>query len=717
MGWQDDPIVESKKPWESDPEVGAPKKKGGDSSLSRDAAIVGGAMWKGATSLLDSAEAIGNPMALIQRNMRGEQGPFESAPNNLLKIVNAAFGGGFNGETIKPETSGEKMLDATVSAGTGALAGPGQGLRAAVMPVISGVSAGAAGEAVKQGGGGTLGEIFASLLGGMTPYGVKSLASGIGSKMADVGATVGAKMGNQSSINRLATDYAERVSGPDRDFIKAAERAADTYVPGANPTTAEAIAQRNAMTPDVRAGATVKLQKDLTGALGAEDILPSVAKRQKQAMVDKINELAGGSTRKAQDIAQREAAVKAANEAGPLREQALKNANLAGTVGEDLAAKADGLSGAATQKVADVRRFEGAKDRAETAGTEFGRRGNNWPSGQATGMPSAGGRNSYQQELANRAEKVSQGAADESLLLGDAARFTKMQADSLAQNGFFPLKSGPVLANVRRQMNSPGNRASDVVTKTLGAVDEKIAALSNKNGVIDSRDLYTVRKEIGNTIAKFADESKTWDQRLTAGLEKQIKSYIDDAIEGAGGTTWKEYLGTHRALKSQEDRLAVAQALSEKLANEGGSLTSNSFLSVLGRGEDTLLKNKFGMPRDTSLEKVFGNDFVNVENVAKQLARSDKVNEIANPVKGLGTSGMGANEVVQIPHMLNSTATVTNFILKKMGSGANEPVAREIAQRMANGTYGELLTRPAGDPKRAIVEALLRASAGTVGAQ
>lgn len=703
MGWQDAPIV-SQNAWESDPEVGAPKKKGGDSSLSRDAAIAGGAMWKGATSLLDSAEALGNPMAVVQRNMRGEQGPFESAPNNLLKIVNAAFGGGFNGETIKPETSGEKMLDATVSAGTGALAGPGQGLRAAVMPVISGVSAGAAGEAVKQGGGGTLGEIFASLLGGMTPYGVKSLASGIGSKMADVGATVGAKMGNEASIKRLATDYAERVSGTDRDFIKAAERAADTYVPGANPTTAEAIAQRNAMTPDVRAGATVKLQKDLTGALGAEDILPSVAKRQKQAMVDKINELAGGSTRKAQDIAQREAAVKAANEAGPLREQALKNANLAGTVGEDLAAKADGLSGAAAQKVADVRRMENLTATADDMSH----------AGRNTGD---GVKNLRGQELGRRAEAVGQNAADESLLLGDAARFTKMQADSLAQNGFFPLKSGPVLANVRRQMNSPGNRASDVVTKTLGAVDEKIAALSNKNGVIDSRDLYTVRKEIGNTIAKFADESKTWDQRLTAGLEKQIKGYIDEAIEGAGGTTWKEYLGTHRALKSQEDRLKVAQALSDKLTNEGGNLTSSSFLGVLGKGEDALLKNKFGMPRDTSLEKIFGNDYGNVENVAKQLARRDSVNQIAGDVKGLGTSGIGANEIPQIPHMLNSTATVTNFILKKMGSGANEPVAREIAQRMANGTYGELLTRPAGDPKRAIVEALLRASAGTVGAQ
>ena len=692
----------------------APKPKGGDSESSgRNAAIAGRAAWNGAASIADIAA---DPFGAVRRMFTGEQSPLQQAPDTLLKGVNAVLGGGFNGETIKPETSGEKMLDATVSGATGALAGPGSGLRAAVMPAISGATAGAAGEAAQQSGGGTLAQIFASLLGGITPYAAKGLAGGVANKAMDIGATIGAKMGNESSIKRLATDYAERVSGADREFIKAAERGAEKYV-DAPVTTAEAIAQRNAMTPDVRAGATVKLQKDLTGALGAEDVLPSVAKRQRQAMVDKINELAGGSTRKAQDIAQKEAAVKAATEAGPLREQALKNANLAGTVGEKLAAKAEGLSDAAAQKVADVRRFEGAKDRAETAGTEFGRRGNNWPSGQPTGMPSAGGRNSYQQELANRAEKVSQGAADESLLLGDAARFAKMQADSLAQNGFFPLKSGPVLENIRRQVNSPGNRASDVVTKTLGAVDEKIASLTNKNGVIDSRDLYTVRKEIGNTIAKFADESKTWDQRLTAGLEKQIKSYIDDAIEGAGGTTWKEYLGTHRALKSQEDRLKVAQALSDKLTNEGGNLTSNSFLSVLGRGEDALLKNKFGMPRDASLESVFGNDYGKVESVAKQLARRDKVNEIAGEIKGAGTSGIGASEVPQIPHMLNSTATVTNFILKKMGSGANEPVAREIAQRMANGTYGELLTRPAGDPKRAIVEALLRSSAGTVGAQ
>jgi len=675
--------------------------KGGDSSLSRDAAIAGGAAWKGATGLLDYAELFGNPMAVVQRNMRGEQGPFESAPNNLLKIVNAAFGGGFNGETIKPETSGEKMLDAGVSGMTGALAGPG---KAAIMPLVSGGAAGLAQEATQQAGGGTLAQIFASLLGGMSPQALKTVGGGIGNKVLDVGATVGAKMGNQSAINRLATDYAERVSGTDRDFIKAAERAADTYVPGAKPTTAEAIAQRNAMTPDVRAGATVKLQKDLTGALGAEDILPSVAKRQREAMAAEVNALAGGSTRKAQDIAQREAAMEKNAKTAPMREQALKDANVGGVYAPKFENAAENLSNAAAKKVADVRRMENLTATADDM-SQAGRNTND------------GTKNLRGLELGRMAEAAGQSAADESLLLGDAARFKRMQAESVAQSGHFPLKSNGITENIGRQMNSPGNRASDVVTQTLGEVKDKIAALTNKNGIIDSRDLYTIRKEIGNTIQKYAKENSNWDQKLTAGLEKNVKNYIDDAIEAAGGTGWKDYLNTYRSMAVKEDRLKVAQALSEKLANEKGDLTSGSFLNVLGRGEDALLKNKFGMPRETSIESLFGNDAAKIENVAKQLSRQEKVNQIAADVKGLGTGGIGANEVPQIPHMLNSTATVTNFILKKMGSGANEPVAREIAQRMANGTYGELLKRPPGDPKRAIVEALIRSSAGTVGAQ
>ena len=584
--------------------------KGGDpeSSAGRNAALAGRAAYQGVASI---ADFVTDPMGAARRMFTGEKGALEQAPDVLVKGANFLTGGGFNGESVQPETPNEKLAYSGISGATGALAGPGAGLRSAVMPLVSGGAAGLAQEATQQAGGGTLAQIFASLLGGMSPQALKTVGGGIGNKVLDVGATVGAKMGNQSSINRLATDYAERVSGTDRDFIKAAERAADTYVPGAKPTTAEAIAQRNAMTPDVRAGATVKLQKDLTGALGAEDVLPTVAKRQRQALEAPLNNMAGGSTLEAQNVAQD--AAKAARQAG--------------------------------------------------SGAQY-----------------------------------------------EAIAATPVNVDS----------------SLTAILNSPAGANALAYAKTIAKNDEaaKIAAgktpipfeITNAQGNVTG---YTAQglQYVKSAIDEMASNKTLQDQLGIVGtgkgkvgeVGKQLVSWMNKNIPG-----WETARNTYAAESENLNRLQVAQALVQKLKNEKGDLTSGNFLNVRGRGEEALIKNATGVPREVRFDPA---GEAALEGITKHLSRNEEVNRIAGSVKGAGTTGIGASEVPQIPHMLNSTATVTNFILKKMGSGANEPVAREIAQRMANGTYGELLKRPPGDPKRAIVEALIRSSAGTLGAQ
>lgn len=92
-------------------------------------------------------------------------------------------------------------------------------------------------------------------------------------------------------------------------------------------------------------------------------------------------------------------------------------------------------------------------------------------------------------------------------------------------------------------LSRPGIRASDVVSKTLRDTKDKISGLVRDNGTIDAADLYTIRKEVGNTIKTYSKETANWDKRLTAGLERDIQKAVDDAIESAGGGGWKQYLG------------------------------------------------------------------------------------------------------------------------------------------------------------------------------
>lgn len=190
----------------------APKPKGGDSESSgRNAAIAGRAAWNGAASIADVAA---DPMGAVRRMFTGEQSPLQQAPDALLKGVNAVLGGGFNGETIKPETSGEKMLDATVSGATGALAGPGSGVKSAATALMAGAGAGAGGELAKESGGGTLAQIFSSLLGGLAPQGVAAGLGAVGRGARNIVEPMTAA-GAERSAARLASE----VAGPNREAI------------------------------------------------------------------------------------------------------------------------------------------------------------------------------------------------------------------------------------------------------------------------------------------------------------------------------------------------------------------------------------------------------------------------------------------------------------------------------------------------------------------
>lgn len=136
------------------------------------------------------------------------------------------------------------------------------------------------------------------------------------------------------------------------------------------------------------------------------------------------------------------------------------------------------------------------------------------------------------------------------------------------------VKTDGIIENIDATLKEPGKRASDLVQKVLGAVKEKLGMLTNENGVIDARDLYTVRKEIGNTVQSFAKETANWDKKLAAGLEKDVQKSIDDAIEKAGGTGWKNYLTEYAdrsaAMEAELARRKAALKPLQKTNLEGG---------------------------------------------------------------------------------------------------------------------------------------------------
>jgi hypothetical protein len=158
------------------------------------------------------------------------------------------------------------------------------------------------------------------------------------------------------------------------------------------------------------------------------------------------------------------------------------------------------------------------------------------------------------------------------LSIGEAAKRFRLTGEGGTVYG---VKASDVTHGLKSTLGKPGIRASDVVSKTAAKLQEKIASLTDDGGRIDARDLYTVRKEIGNTIKSYAKETSNWDKKLAAGIERDVQRAMDDAIEAAGGAGWKDYLRefTERSAGMESAKAAVkAAAKPAQRTNLGGGV-------------------------------------------------------------------------------------------------------------------------------------------------
>lgn len=125
--------------------------------------------------------------------------------------------------------------------------------------------------------------LVSGMLGGAIPA-VTTGLSKFGGGIENLKNTLSAALGNEKAVQALAGDAARNLAKADIDFIKNALQNRTQYVPGATPTVAESIAQQNIGKPFQSGGATIRMQKTLTGAVGAEDVLPSAVRAQNAAI-------------------------------------------------------------------------------------------------------------------------------------------------------------------------------------------------------------------------------------------------------------------------------------------------------------------------------------------------------------------------------------------------------------------------------------------------
>lgn len=389
--------------------------------------------------------------------------------------------------------------------------------------VTAGAGTGAVMGALSEDGTATEGAVAGGVMGGVLPpviQGVKSLTGGA----RNVLDTVGASFGKNKSIERLAKQgILKNTEGSRNKIIDALQKSkldeinkvGPSTIKGYKQTVAEAIAKPQIGKPDQFGGSIIRLQKDLTGAAGLEDVLTGTARSQKAALLGHSKSL-NLSTK-------------------PAREAALNAANKGGGVG----------------------------------------------------------------------------------VSGITAKIDEMAAS-------------PSLSKVAR--------------KSLKAIKKDIISRS-ADGKIDANALYTIRKEVGNTIKTYSKSTQNWDKRLTSGLERDIQKHIDTSIEGAGGVGWKDYLKTYAGGKRE---------------------------------------------------------------VSNAIAAQKEAKEIGRGVKSASSANLAQGQVPSPPTLLSRPMMALNYGLKAMTKDASSPVAREVAQAMQNpDKFAQYLKLPATNPLRKQAEQLM----------
>lgn len=288
-----------------------------------------------------------------------------------------------------------------------------------------------------------------------------------------------------------------------------------------------------------------------------------------------------------------------------------------------------------------------------------------------------------------------QGAADDlaTITAQRKAELAHLQyiKDSVAAHGMEPIDTNNIIKNINSKLNNPSIGPSDVNTSVLTTVAKKIQEWTARNGgVIDAEALNTIRKEAVNEaiaakLGTNADPKAS--ARYAATLLGEIRPLIDDAIEKAGGTGWRNYLKTHE-IGAQEINI-------QKLYGEAADMyrtNKQGFIDLIKGNNPDAVEKIFGPGSFNILEEALKNEMragpaMNVgkkleslQKIAANIERDKAVTEAANRGKNaLDIKKLGFAE--KIPGFVGFTTAA----LKKISQALEGKVETKITDTIIKG--------------------------------
>jgi hypothetical protein len=554
--------------------------------------------------------------------------------------------GGFRTGMATPTTIGGKIIEKGVQGAGGAVIG---GTTAALLNA----------EDAGTGAG------FGAAIPLVVPATMQKIASGVG-KVVDM-----RKIPTQKAANILR----ESIGGDVDEVVNALRNAKPGVTPaqaladaGLNEPVAQALLQR----------AAEREPKFFTDLLKKQDV----------ETANKLANLAGGTTETATraTLDNMKNALNAMT--GPQRDAALNRANLGKAVTE-YESRAGKLSKEAAAKVQEVRDLINAGNKAEA-----------WAKLQVIkqGLPTSTARYTYADELAQKAfNEWSDKAASASLDLGQGAQFAGAAADTLRRNGVNPIQGSVLARQILGIADNPTFAGNDVVSTAVRRVADDIAAWTNSGGVIDAQALASIRKNSVNAAIRdlLKGEAPSVQRQTAASVMVQIKPFIDDTIEAAGGTGWKKYLANYT--KGSQDIAA------RKLSAEARTLYRESpdlFVKLVELNSPEAVEKIMGKGNYNLALQLSEDAMETLAGAAKQITSRGEMAKQATAGEKALVDLMGEHTaVLKIPNWFDPRITTANKALdiveKKVGKATLAKLTE--AAKTAKGFDDLLNTLPASD--------------------
>jgi hypothetical protein len=468
-----------------------------------------------------------------------------------------------------------------------------------------------------------------------------------------------------SSANkqRAMQKYVLDLVGDDPAKTAAILKEAEDIVPGSRTTAADALADR----PEAQ-----RLIKEQQRIASTPQEGPAFARLSAEREAARMNELTR-TFGTADDVAAMETTRRQAT--APLREQALEQANIYGQVAPrleaDVAARQQGV----------VSAIQG-QGRTATEAAQATNRANTWT--PVPGYPRFPGRYSPNAERAVEFKA----AADEFGSVVDQRKaevlFKEMQLKSLKDEGFYPLETKGLLQQIETSLKTPGQRSNALLVDAQQKLADKLRALSDERGIIDSRDLYNVRKEIAQDIGEFLS-AKTGNASFTteaSNVEKALKKQLDSAITKASGSgAWEDYLSNYSKYSKKIDQMQVGQEIKKRLGEGtiGDVEKIGEFATAVTKGAASTVKRATGVSRYSSIEEVLDKDQIaSVNRVFADLSRTKKADELAKKIRLDSPEFLeGADKT---PPMLDKFMTIFKGVMGRLRQGSQAELDAEMSK-------------------------------------